>query len=77
VPAGESAAATVITALRTIGAHPGDVGFVQGSAAVCADAKFDTAAAITITLSLIAVFNVNFLGLLMVAPYGLSSPRVT
>ncbi|WP_162070073.1 MULTISPECIES: hypothetical protein [Burkholderiaceae] len=50
---------------------------MQGSAAVCADAKFDTAAAITITLSLIAVFNVNFLGLLMVAPYGLSSPRVT
>jgi hypothetical protein len=71
----ESIAATVITALRPIGAHPSEV-WLHGFAAVCADAKFDMAAAITITLSLSAVFNLNFLGLLMCAPCSVSSPRV-
>ncbi|GJH18253.1 hypothetical protein CBA19CS22_16945 [Caballeronia novacaledonica] len=72
----ESIAATVITALGPTGTHPSEVWLPQGFPAVCADAKFDMAAAITITLSLIAVFNLNFLGLLMCAPCNVSSPRV-
>jgi hypothetical protein len=71
----ESIAATVITALGPIGAHPSDA-WLQGLPVVCAEAKLDMAAAITITLSLIAVFNLNFLGLLMCAPCNVSSPRV-
>ncbi|WP_061159399.1 hypothetical protein [Caballeronia temeraria] len=67
----ESIAATFIT----IGAHPSEVWAPQGFPVVCADAKFDMAAAITTTLNLIAVFNLNFLGLLMCAPCSVSSPR--
>ncbi|WP_061123028.1 hypothetical protein [Caballeronia catudaia] len=72
----ESVAATVITPLRLTGAHASEVWLLQGIAAVCADAKLAVAAAITIALSLITVFNVFFLGLLMCAPFSLSSPRV-
>ena len=64
----ESVAATVITALGPISTHPSEVWLLQGFPAVCADARFDMAAAITITLSLIAVLNLNFLGLLICAP---------
>ncbi|SAK52638.1 hypothetical protein AWB77_01426 [Caballeronia fortuita] len=73
----ESFAATVNATLELSGTQPSDDWFAQGIPVVCALAKFDMAAAITITLSLIAVFNLNFLGLLICAPCSVSSPRVT
>ncbi|BBQ01044.1 hypothetical protein BSFA1_61720 (plasmid) [Burkholderia sp. SFA1] len=77
MPADKSAAATVIAPLRPTGAHPSEDWLLQGIAVVCADAKLAAAAAITIALSLITVFKVFFLGLLMCAPFSLSSSRAT